>query len=113
MKGIMADNYVERNEKVLTELEAMVEKVAYGSLDLTIDVHNKRITKLTIYGQKRSVYNDSSSNKLLADIATRLKVATQTRDDCKLTFTIETKNGTPKEALWASELTRNYDRIDS
>jgi hypothetical protein len=107
------DNYAERNASVFTELEALIEKIAYGSLDLKLDVHNKRITKLTVYGQKRSVYDSKIPNKLVKDIAGRLRSALESHEDTKMTFIIETKDGAPKEALWLSELTRNYDRLDS
>jgi hypothetical protein len=106
-------DYVARNERVFTELEAVIERLAYGKLDISMDINNRRITKLTIFGQKRDVYNKGGEDELVREIGKRLKSSLDSKEDTTLSFTIKTRNGSPEEALWLSELTRNYDRLDS
>lgn len=106
------EKYTARNIKVFTELEALIEKLGYGSMDYSLDIHNKRISRLILYGKKRLVYKKADQDKAYMDIVARIKQAADTGDDIKLTFSVDISKGVVKETLWMSKFSRNYEELD-
>ncbi len=47
------NNYKTRNQQVLNEIEAVFEKIQFGIVRVDFHLHNKRITQVDVYGDKR------------------------------------------------------------
>lgn len=106
-------DYIERNTRVFTDLEAMFEKLEYGGADLSINLHNRKITDVIVTGKKRLTYEKQAPNEAIIDIVNRLKHATDLRKNDKITFVVETKNGRIDKVSWYSEQRINYEIIDN
>lgn len=102
-------DYTKRNPDVFMELEAIIESTGYGGLDVTLDLHDKKITHLTVYGKKRQVYKKTDDMEALSDILKRIKVAIDKEQNTRLVFTLEVKNGKIEETKLVSSITRNYE----
>jgi len=102
-------DYLERNPQVLREIEAIVENVGYGGIDITLDLHGKKITHLTVYGKKRQVYKKQDNMLALEDMLKRIRSAMDGKQTTRLTFTIDMKNGKIEETKLISSVTRNYE----
>lgn len=105
-------NFANRNMKVFTEVEAMLEKVEFGSMDYSLEIHNKRITHLTMYGKKRNVYRKTQQDQAYRDIVARVKQAIDGGEETKLTFVVEIDKGNINEIIWLSKFRRNYEELD-
>lgn len=106
------EKHAQRNIKVFTEMEAVIEKLGYGSIDFTTDIHGKRITHLSLFGKKRSIYNKSNQEDAYKDIIGRVRQACESKDDMEITFVVKVNKGNIKEALWMTKMTRNYEELD-
>jgi hypothetical protein len=49
--------YPIRNLSVFSQIEAIIEKIEYGHIDVTYELHNKGITKVKVYGTETRHYN--------------------------------------------------------
>jgi len=45
--------YQLRNFNVFVNLEAIFEKLEFGTVRVDFEIHNKRITSITVYGKQR------------------------------------------------------------
>jgi hypothetical protein len=45
-------NYKIRNPTVFKYIEAIIEKIEYGTLRVDFEIHQKRITNITLYGKQ-------------------------------------------------------------
>ena len=45
-------NYKIRNPMVFKYIEAIIEKIEYGTLRVDFEIHQKRITNITLYGKQ-------------------------------------------------------------
>jgi hypothetical protein len=45
-------DYKTRNPIVFTFIEGLIEKIVYGELKVSFEIHNKRITSIHVYGKK-------------------------------------------------------------
>ncbi|MGE5445185.1 MAG: hypothetical protein ACM3SR_11395 [Ignavibacteriales bacterium] len=102
----------DRNDKVFNEVKALIDRLAYGSLDVTFDIHGKRTTELTVYGKKRNVYSRENQIQAYEDIIKRIKQAGDNKENSKLTFVVEIKKGQIQDVTWLSQLRRNYEELD-
>lgn len=100
--------YGQQNAQVFLELEALIEKLGYGTLDLSFDLHNRRITASTFYGKKRNKYSKDNV-RALKDIAERLTKAITEKKTETITFQVNVRNGNVEESLWMSQLKRNHE----
>lgn len=55
------NSFKNRNIQVYLRQEAVFEKVGYGIVDVTYQLHNKRITHLKIYGKATKYFNQRKS----------------------------------------------------
>lgn len=101
-----------QNEKVINELEALIEKLGYGILDTTFEIHNKRVTNLVVFGKKRLKYN---KNNLLAvqDLANRIHKAGEKKETTRLTITVDVRNGFVEEMLILSRIMLKYEQTEA
>lgn len=95
------------NELVHNELEALIEKVQFGSMDCTLELHNKKITGLTVFGKKCNRYTKDNF-RAVKDIAERIKTSCDRKDNTKLYFSVEMKKGDIFEILWTSKIQKKY-----
>lgn len=104
-------NFAVQNTEVHNELEALVEKLGYGTLDATFDIHNKKLVTMKLYGKKRLRY--AKNNPLaLTDLVKRVNKPLEAKDTTKLVFSLEIRNGFIDEVLLVSEMTKRYDMLD-
>ncbi len=54
-------NYKERNEEVYKEIEGIFEKLVWGKVTIDFDIHNKRVTNITVHGKETRKYNKQQS----------------------------------------------------
>lgn len=101
-------SYSANNEKVITEFEALVEKLEYGSLDTTFDIHNKRITAITVFGKQRKKYKNENLNAFQYLIK-RITGSVGRKETTTLTFSVNLRNGLIDEILLLSKMTRKYE----
>jgi hypothetical protein len=45
-------NFKERNPLVFQYVEAIIEKIQFGTLRVDFEIHNKRITSISLYGRQ-------------------------------------------------------------
>jgi hypothetical protein len=99
--------YPQQNAQVFLELEALIEKLGFGTLDLSFDLHNKRITATTFYGKKRNKYAKNNP-KAMQDIAERLTKSITEEKTEQLTFSINIRRGFIEESLWVANMQKQY-----
>ena len=104
---------VERNDRVTNEINLLINKLGWGSMDLSVDVHGKRITALTVFGKKRNVYQKENQIKAYEDIIRRIKQSSDNKENSKLTFVVDMKAGIIDDVTWHSQIRRNYEELDS
>jgi len=100
--------YGQQNAKVFLELEALIESLGYGQLDLSFDLHNRRITASTYYGKKRNKYSKDNQTAM-KELAERIiKAVTQKKTE-KLTFVVDVRNGFIEQTMWMSQQKRSHE----
>lgn len=105
-------DYKARNPRVFLEIEALCEALEYGVVNISLTLHNKRITDMSVKGEKRLVYNQNTQREALEALVGRITAAKGAREDTDIDFTIKTKNSNIKEVIWNSSLRRNYEELD-
>lgn len=101
-----------QNEKVITELEALIERLGYGILDTTFEIHNKRVTNLVVFGKKRLKYNKDNL-VAMQDLAKRVAKAQDNKETTRLTVTIDIRNGFIEEMLILSRIILKYEQNEA
>lgn len=96
-----------QDDIAVLELKALIEKVAFGTLDASFELHNKRITSATVYGKRRNKYA-KDNYKATSDVIGRIKQSCDRKESTKLTFIVNVRNGFIDEVLLSSEIERKY-----
>ena len=96
--------------EIQKELDTMIDAVQYGSLDFTLDVHNKRIIGITTYGKKKNRYLKNNL-QAVKDIASRLKYVSDNKATTKLKFSVDILNGEIKEVIWNSSMRKKFEFV--
>ncbi len=100
--------YGEQNATVFVELEALIEKLGYGTLDVSYDLNNRRITATTYYGKKRRKYNKDNP-QAMQEIADRLIKAMSEKKTEKVTFSVDVRGGNIEQTVWVSSLKKSHE----
>ncbi|RKZ02783.1 hypothetical protein DRQ25_18345 [Candidatus Fermentibacteria bacterium] len=103
----------ERNLMVFTEIEAIIEKLSHGKVDIAFDIHNQRITGINLQGQKRTLYKPNDRTQPFLDIGKRIKDAAKTGQNTDLVFIVGIRKGKIGEVNWHSNLFRDYEALDT
>lgn len=101
--------YGQQNAQVFLELEALIESLGYGQLDLSFDLHNRRITASTYYGKKRNKYAKNNP-QAMQDIADRLTKAITERKTETLSFVVNVRGGNIEQTMWMSQLKKSHEQ---
>lgn len=91
-----------KNQQALLALAALVEKLKYGTLDLSLQIHNSGIVALKVFGKKRLVFKNDNLGAI-EKIGERISKAIQERATEKITFSVSVSDGKIREVVWLSE----------
>lgn len=95
------------NLTVFTEIEALLQKIQFGSVDLSLTLHKGRIQSVTTRGRQSVRSNDNTSASLA--IIERLKKATEDKKGNSLVqFEAIVRDGEIREVVWNSDFTKRY-----
>lgn len=103
--------YGDRNLKILTDIEALTEAVNHGKLDVSLDIHGKRIVRVSVYGQKRIKYDvtDDAQKQSLLDVLNKIKTSLTAKEDTQVTFVVKISKNKVKDIFWHSTFEKVYD----
>lgn len=104
--------YIERNITVASEVFALIEKVQYGRVTMTFDVHNARVTNWIAEGNRRFVYRKDEQKNAVIQILKRLKEGQEKKRTENIVFVVKQKDGRINEIEQVSEIHRNYEEAD-
>ncbi len=100
----------QQNAQVFVELEALVEKLGYGTLDISLDIDRRQIRATTYYGKKRFRY-DKNNHQAMQDIADRLIAAISQEKTEQVTFVINVRAGNIEQTIFQSEQKKSHEKV--
>ena len=98
----------------MNDMDGLIKKIKYGTLDASFDLHNGQVVAVRFYGQRSLLYNRSekdqnNSEQAVKDIITRIAQSLQHQDVSQITFQVKTHGGKIKNVIWFSEVKKRYN----
>ncbi len=97
-----------QNAQVLIEMEALIEKLGYGTLDVSFDIDRHKIRATTYYGKKRLKYK-ANNPTAMGDIADRLLKAIGEKKTEQITFVVNVRGGNIEQTVYVSSLKKSHE----
>ena len=111
------DNYRIRNQKVFNDIEAILEKIVNGEVEVRVILHNKRIVRIVVQGSKVSRYSKSTNGSIEAqntqacqDVVKRIGTSIDRKETSTLQFHVELKSGVVHQNTWETKTEIHYDK---
>lgn len=109
----MTDSTPHPNNGQFLEIAALIEAVKWGKLDLSLELHNNQIKGLSVFGQKRLVFNKTSSdehdnNDAMVQILKRIKQSIEKVENSELSFSVKVTKGQIKSVTWNTQTSHRY-----
>lgn len=96
------------NLQALLAQEALIQKLEFGTLDTSIEFHQKRIYKQTFYGRELKRYKNLTNEDAIRDIAKRLTESVTKGETTKVNFQVEMIKGKIDRVIWLSTMEVQY-----
>lgn len=101
------------NVKPLLAQAALIKQIKYGKLDVSLELHNGEIKALSVFGNKKQVFNRTPSdehdnNNALVTILQRIKESLEKGESSELSFTINVSKGLIRAVSWNSVTSLRY-----
>jgi hypothetical protein len=107
------DKFVERNQQVANELFALVEKIGFGKLDFSLEVHSKRVASWDVSGRRRWTFDKKDKEAPYKLMLRRLKKGEDEKRTETVVFVITREKGDIRSVEQFVDIKRNYDSLES
>lgn len=87
------------NAQVLISLEALIEKLNHGTVDVSFDISRGVIKASTFTGRKRLIYK-KDNKQAISDIGERLLKGIQQKKSEQIAFVVTLRDGYVSQTIW-------------